>query len=276
MMAKVSVIEAARASNAFRRENWARAIGPMVLIVIGATLSGLWQKPAPAAAALASLVEAAGWVMSCGALLRLAFAPDHPGEAAFRPGRSGFQWGRVEWRLIGVGLLGFAVFVAAALLFGVVYAVAGGAMPDATGIHRPPPAVAIAAGLVLFCALVYVGLRLSMAMPATVDRGEIRFFRTWPLTRGAVLPIFGANLLIAAVVLGFSLIAIFGGMALGAVVGAAASFAAAGPAKMDAIKDMTSAGAGLGGAVVHAFVGVPLSIGVNAAIYRVLREQETA
>jgi hypothetical protein len=274
-MARVSIIEAARAANAFRRANWARAIGPMVLIVIGSTLNRLWQKSAPAPSGLAGLVEVAGWVMAYGALYRLALAEDHPGDAAFEPGRSGFQWRGLEWRLIAVALLGVLIALAAGVLFGVGYVAVNGGVPTGPLAHVSPATVLV--GVVVACAAVYVAVRLSMAAPATVDRGQIRFFRTWPLTRGAALAIFGANLLVAAVVLGISLVAVFGGMAIGVLIGSAASFAAAPEAKMGAITTFTGAGAAFGAAVVHAFVGVPLSVGVSTAIYRILRtRRETA
>ena len=64
------------------------------------------------------------------ALMRIAFADEHAGEAEFQPGPRGIQWGRPEWRLIGVGLLmvfAFIVFACLAIFLVFLITVVSGA-----------------------------------------------------------------------------------------------------------------------------------------------------
>ena len=217
------------------------------------------------------MLQVAGWTVAYGALMRLAFAPDHPGDPAFRVGRGGFQWGRVEWRLLG---LAAAATVLGALAAAVVVAayVAGALISGGFSASAPPRPSA--AGLILIlvavCGTIYVALRLSLAAAATVDREELTLFRTWPVTRGQVWPLLGAHLLVGAVVVGVSLVALLGGSAIGTMAAALVGGAQAGPKAEFAGARIAVAVTAFAGAIVQAFVGLPLGVGVSAAFYRVL------
>ncbi len=84
-------------------------------------------------------------------------------------------------------------------------------------------AVGIVAGLALLCLLVWFMVRLSLAYPLTLLRGDIVIGESWRLTRGRFWPLFGAYLVIFLLVTALSL---------------AANFATAGSYLIDMIRNM--------------------------------------
>ncbi len=112
----------------------------------------------------------------------------HPSE-----GGPGFlRFGRDELRLAGalvlVGLLlagaGIAVLVVASLLGLAAGAGGGGAVGGG-----------LVAALLILGALVFVGVRFSLALPATFAERRIRVFESWRLTKGRFWPLLGAYVL---------------------------------------------------------------------------------
>ena len=219
---------------------------------------GLWrasmmQTPrAPSALAWFGLTAVAG-LMAKGAVFRLAL-----GRGPVGPG--GLQLGRVELRLILVGLLTAAFLGILGLLYFVVlictgYAVASsGPGFDLAQVATWSPAIVgngrIAFGVVAAsgaAAMVWAATRISLAAAVTVASGKLAVLSTWPLTRGRVVPIVIAALATAALPLA--------ALALSSIV----------------LRGLDAPGAyaarvALG--VVLAGVWVPLSIGLAAYLYR--------
>jgi hypothetical protein len=97
-----------------------------------------------------------------------------------------------------------------------------------------------AVGAAALAALAWVWVRLSLALPATIDRGEVQALSAWPLTRGRVAPILACVLALNAPLVA----ALF-----------AASRSLGGPAY--------AAGAG----AIVAFVMLPLNVGLMTYLY---------
>ncbi|HEX8233555.1 MAG TPA: hypothetical protein VF559_09460 [Caulobacteraceae bacterium] len=204
-------------------------------------------------------------LMLYGALYRLAFADRHGEDPEFRPAQLGVQWRRTEWRLLlalllqGVALGFIALLLllaAAAVLFGLF--TAQGIDPAATfkapidpSKLDPRALLPLAlAQLAVLAPLVYVGLRLSLVMPATADRKAVQVFRTWKWTRGQVLRILMAEMLM---VLPFLLLNSLAGRTLAEAAGLSAGEAMA-----------TAVALGIPSGAVLA----PLSAGLAAYFYR--------
>ena len=144
-------------------------------------------------------------VLAQGALFRRVFGR----EAGLR----GLWWGRDEWRLLAAQLmiLGLFLLIGSILMVivgGVALGVARTAAPDfdpgTIAGWRAAFASAGPAGLVLTLAplaslaiLIWLGLRLSLAAPATVDQSAVRVLSAFPLTRGRVPTLFTVGLAIA-------------------------------------------------------------------------------
>lgn len=149
---------------------------------------------------LTSVVEMLATVLACGALFRLSLGRDAPGPV-------GLQWNKVEWRILGAMLLTFflillillAIVFVIMLLLAVLYVGLGaGSVPSPKGLPSTPAGQAlIAVGAFGGLVLLWVLVRLSLAIPATVDRGAIQVFSTWSLSRGRTLA-----LLLIAILLG--------------------------------------------------------------------------
>ena len=171
-------------------------------LAVGAVISLLPRFLPPGLSFLNLALEFAGATLAYGAVYRAAFE---------RPrGWNGLRWGREEWRLLAVQLLIAAVMaVVAAVLFvvigGVALGVARSTSPgfDATSAEAWRQALsgpgAILAGLVPLASmalLAWIGLRLALAPAATVDRGRIQVLSAFPLTRGVVLTLLAAGLVL--------------------------------------------------------------------------------
>ena len=138
-------------------------------------------------------------------------------RAVIRPTESRFgylQLASDELRQLGVLalllalLLGFylAVFVVSLVVVGVLMAVLGNAAAIAlTAILIP----------VVICALIFFGVRLSLASPLTFATRRITVFRSWSMTRGRFWPLLGAYLI--ALALGLVVFALTAAIAVLAV-----------------------------------------------------------
>jgi hypothetical protein len=159
--------------------------------------------PAPILLPLLVVVDVLALVLAYGALMRLALGDLHAGDPAYKPGPAGLQWMRIETRTLGsvllLAVLGALLTIATVffvMLVTIVVAAVTGAAPKAGGSILAGPSVvalwvSLAAAIVL---IVWTFIRLSLSMPATVDRQQVQVFSTWGLTRGRVLPLFLALL----------------------------------------------------------------------------------
>ncbi len=146
-----------------------------------------------------------------GAVVRLAFAADHPDDPDFRLGALGLQWRRMELRLFGAHILLIIFLVVLGLLLAIVLAAPlmammmtrGGPLPttftqaDLLRLIGPNGAAALEAGVTLMqMILLFVVIRLSLYLPASAESGRIAVLRTWKLTRGRFWQIFAATLVL--------------------------------------------------------------------------------
>ena len=113
-----------------------------------------------------------------------------------RPGPGGLQWGPIEWRLLVVSLLSFALLGILLLLVLVVvlcmaYAAASaghGFDPNqvtswAGAVDNRGRWVVSVIALAGATGLIWVAIRIALADAATVALGKVRLLAAWPLTR---------------------------------------------------------------------------------------------
>lgn len=271
-MSNVPVIQAVRAAEAFRRLHWRRVAGVLGVAALGSTLGtagALVQNLN--IRALGEVIYIVASLMAYAALLRLAFVDEHPGDPEFQPGAMGFQFGRPELRLLGVGaLLAFVLLLAALLAFFFVMivvassglgAVTSGATPEqvAAAVGPGGQAAIVLVGLLFVMALAYFSIRISLASPATVANKQVMVFRSWGITHGQFWRILGANALIAVPM-----------FAAGIVVGLLTKMlGGGGAAPVLSLPAALLIGAVQG--VTLAFVILPLNAGLGAFLYRGLR-----
>lgn len=136
-------------------------------------------------------------------LYRLMLRPDEPAFLHLRIGAD-------ELRLFGVWLL---LMIMVFLVIGVA-AVAANLAKDTPGA----PLLAMAAG---FLAMIWVGVRFSMAGPASFARRRFVFAESWRITRGHVWALIGMTLLATCLV---ALLSILAWVALVLVSGFTAGF----------------------------------------------------
>ena len=204
-----------------------------------------------------------------GAVFRLAFADRHPADPGFALGHAGLQWGGIEWRLLGAGVL-LTLFLAIIAVLGMVLvsAVALGIIMNHGGATPPttPQAVLAALGpngqtvvsvifFLVLLALLYCYVRLSLALAATVDTGKVSVLASWSLTKAQGWRILGALILVQLPL-----------MLIESLIAAASDGAGPGTgAPMSAEAAMLSA---LAIGAIFGCVIAPLSAGVLAYYYR--------
>ncbi len=256
MAAKAPVLESVRAAIVFARASIPRVAGVLSLVMllnIAGDMASGW-----AAGFLTLVATLLGSLMANAALLRLAFADEHPDDPDFKIGLQGFQFGRPELRLLGaIGLL--MLFATLAVLFllllafiftiALVVAVHGQtAVPTATTL--PPDVQAMLSLLILVFALglLWMAVRICLYPAATIATRRIQVFSTWRLTEGSWWRIFAAFVLLllpAIVLAGF--------------LGASQHY------------PPLQAGFAILSAAVNAFVEIPLFCGLYAYLYKALR-----
>ena len=141
-------------------------------------------------------------------------------RAVLRPAddRFGFlRLGADELRQFALAALTILVFMAAVLLLTIVEsvltAVAAAAAPTAA------PLIGLILFLPVLAALVFLGVRLSLAPALTFDRMTVDLFGSWTLTRGRFWPLFGTYLLTVALLVVVYLLCLLVIYAAGAVLG---------------------------------------------------------
>ena len=257
MATKPPVLEVVRAAILFARTNVARVAGVLALVM----LLNVASEMAGGASAIALTVVATllGSLMANAALLRLAFAEEHPGDPDFRIGPQGFQFGRPELRLLGaivlLGLffcLAFLFFLVLAFIFTIalVAAVHGQTVVPSNPDQLPPDVRSMLSVLILVFvgALLWAAVRLCLYPAATIADKRIQVFSTWRLTATSWWRIFAAFLilLLPAIVL-------------------------AGFIKASQAYPALQAGFAVLSAAVNAFVEVPLFCGLYSVLYKMLR-----
>lgn len=141
-------------------------------------------------------------ILVCG-LYRLMLRPEEPGFLHLRVGRD-------ELRLLGV-------YAAVMLAF---FLLIGATVLAMTLVRRLGPVATAPVGIVGFAVAVWLGLRLSLAAPASFAERRFALAASWRMTRGRVWSLFGMSLLaaclVALVALGSSLVMIvIGGLGAG-------------------------------------------------------------
>jgi len=271
-MSNVPVLQSVRAADAFRRLHWRRVAGVLAVLAVATTVSeagslagitGLWA---------ADFLGIVAVVAAYAALMRLAFVDEHPGDPEFVPGPYGFQWGKPEWRLIGVGLLLLFLVViclALAIFAGFVIAAAAG-LSSMFDPEMSPESLMEALGpggqaamslliLTLLAVLIFLSTRLVLAAAATVARKQVVVFQTWPLTKGEFWRILAAVILV-------NIPAILAG-----IVAALVASLLVGDGDATALPLPVAVIAAAIPGVVSAFIVLPLSAGLTAYLYRGLR-----
>jgi hypothetical protein len=206
------ILEGVGEAVGFMATAWARAWGAMVLAggLFGALWAGGMLTPG-SPWRWGSLILVLGAVtIALGALYRLALRQETPGPA-------GLQWRRAEWRLSAVlvlslvflsilGLLAFVVilsfaFAVASAGHGFVTALpmTWGAAVDGRG-----RAVMTVVWALVLSGMGWAALRLSLAPATSVARERVQVLASWPITRGLVLPILAAQILLGAAPLGLA------------------------------------------------------------------------
>lgn len=260
--ARFSVRTAVAEGFEFWRANVLRAIGPLVLASVGLVVL-LTAKALPLVAIGFAVYVLAG-LMAQGALYRISLA-DAGAESPDHNGPFGLQWRALEGRLVIVGLLAtvflgivvvVAVFMVSALLVGLVgvQETTAATTPEMLLASLTPTGAFLfnAAALIAVAGLLALNARLSMAVPATAAENRVRFLSSLRLTRGALLRILAATIVInLPIIIMQSLAGLFGK-------------AMHGP---DAVA-LTQLVVG----IVSTFFYVPISVGMTSYIYRRLRQ----
>jgi hypothetical protein len=269
MGGSISVTEGAGAAFDFLARSWSRAAGALALAgLLGAAAGLAFQDRNLARAWLLSAAYFVAVIMAQGALLRFAYAGRRPADRTLPPGFGGFQWGAVEWRLLGVSLLRALLFgllgalfltVVAALYVGLAASEARAGFAAAAHAGWRPSLDSVgwtvvgAVGLAGAAGLSWVGSRLYLAFAATVAVGRVQLLSTWTLTRGRAWRILGAVILVWLPGLGLALAARIGQRLL--------TPGSGGEARM--VVAASNLFVGLG----HAFLTLPLSVGLMIYLY---------
>lgn len=157
---------------------------PQDLEALGQTYFGFMAMALPLALVLGAVLNAA-----------VARSVIRPAEKAFGYMRLGGD----ELRVLVVSVaLGVIFFAASLVLFGVTGLLAGLAAQANTGVGI---LVGVIAGLGAIAALVWLAIRLSLAVPDTLVEKRIAPFATFGLTKGKVLPLLG--MAVIAVIMSF-------------------------------------------------------------------------
>lgn len=279
-MSSVRVGGAIAASFGYLRVAWSRAAGVMAasVFLVGAfQIASTVPSLAPIAGILRFFVLLGLGAMVSGALYRIGLAPDHGGDPAYAPGPNGFKWGALEWRVMGANLLLTLMLIVpiivVLMLWGVALGLTLGSHADvlqrmqsenygdrlaALGEVITGPAAIVTAAIFIpaIAALVYAGSRLSLYTVRAADTGSFGVGGAWALTRGAVLPLAVATLVIL-------LVEVLAGSLSGAVAGVGATVFGAGSAS-------ARWGSTLG-EMISAAINAPLFAGLHLYVYRAQR-----
>ncbi|HLY79493.1 MAG TPA: hypothetical protein VKQ70_08980, partial [Caulobacteraceae bacterium] len=210
-MGQVQVGAAIGASFRFIGEAWSKAWGIMLIAVwFTATLEAI-QLLKPEWGLISFLGVIATLFLGAaatGALYRLRFAEDHPGDGTYVAHPAGLQWGGLEWRVLGasllVGIIIGVILVVALIAWGVALGITLSGDPEAlqaieNGSQTEKMAAlgrimlgpgALVSALILIPTIggvIYLAARLAVFAPLAAETRAFDFGRAWTLTKGAVL-----------------------------------------------------------------------------------------
>lgn len=146
-------------------------------------------------------------------------------RAILRPSEGGvafLRFGMDEIRMIILTVV-IAILIYAGLVVAIIAAIMIGAAAYAAAGAAAAIAVGVIAAIAALSVIIWLEVRLSLAFPLTLLRGDIIIAESWRLTRGRFWPLFGAYLVIFVVVTALSI---------------AASFASTGSYLVDLIQNM--------------------------------------
>jgi hypothetical protein len=215
---------------------WGRAWGALLIVVwVAAAVQaviGLRPEWILFVWPLGGLLSAAASTAALGALYRLGVEGQHGDDPEFRPNAAGLQWGALEWRVLGANLLVGLIFGAVDVVIGLIWLVIFGltlrgdpasvqamqgtdsSASAAAFLHMlfgPAGLFSLAILLPTFCAQIFFGVRLSLYALLAADARSFSFGRAWSLTRGAVLAIIVASIVIGMAGFGIVLVVAFVG-----------------------------------------------------------------
>ena len=222
-MGKAQIGEAIAQSFRFVGEAWTKAWGVMLLVVVLAFAAQVVESLNPGSPVFTLLdapVALFAGTAAAGALYRLRFAGDHPGDPAFATGAAGFRWTGLEWRVMGanllvgilIGVLVLVIFIIWAIVLGAIVgdsppelqAIEGGSDSEKTAalLRLMAGPVGIVSAIILIPALFgifYVAMRLILLTPLAAETGAFDFAKAWRLAGGAMLALILGVILIYVV-----------------------------------------------------------------------------
>jgi hypothetical protein len=276
-MGKVTVGASIAQSFRYIGEGWRGAWGAMLLLVwlTAATQIIRVLKPEWALMGVVGpILTAAASTMAVGALYRLRFSQDHAGDGAYAVGPAGFQWGGLEWRVLGanilVGLIVGVILVVLLIVWAIGMGVAAVGNPElAQALQSGDQSEKTAAVMRLMIGpggiisaiilipsivgLVYLSARLSLVTTLAADTGRFDFGRAWSLTKGVT----GA---IVVAMLVFYLAVVLAGALVGFVIGIGAT--------LGGHADAARQWGGAIGETLGSAVSAPLFAGLALYVYR--------
>ncbi|MDP1633018.1 MAG: hypothetical protein Q8L66_16510 [Caulobacter sp.] len=205
VQARFSVRSAVTAGFDFWRRDGLKAVGPLAIAAVVGLASTAAATGEMRIAALVINLLAVNVAQA--ALFRLALHPAGA-ESPDRNGPFGLQWRGLETRLLGLTLVLIILFVGLALLATLALAlvmapILGQAAVNATTpealLAALPPAARLAFNLslaVFLVAMILLAIRLTLATPDVAVENRIRLRPAFRMTKGAVGPLFLAQLLI--------------------------------------------------------------------------------
>jgi hypothetical protein len=281
-MGKIQIGAAINASFRFVGEAWTRSWGVMLALVWFTAMLAVIQLIRPewggGVTPLGTVFTLFLSTAATGALYRLRLTESHPGDGAFVPGPAGFKWGALEWRVMGANVLVGLVIGVVLVIAVIVWAIAFGITASTTGaadvqllegddqsakmeafyrlLLGPSGVVTALIGIPMALGLFWLSAKLALVAPQAADTGRFNFGTAWALTRGAVLP-----LIVASIVIFFMQVVI------SAVLGGVAGFFAG----LTGHVGQGSAWGGVLGETISAAINIPLFAGLVLYVYRTQR-----
>jgi len=277
-MPRIDVRTVVTESFAFIRAAWSGAPGALAAAMIVDAGAQAFGGAIAVWAVLPQILVAA---LGTGALYRIALGADRPRDGRLHLGPAGLQWGGVEWRVLGANLLVGLILAPAVLLLFLIWAAGLGYLtvshqidvgaltalrggdPAAMRALMSGPAGPLTAAILLpgAAALIWLAARLALVPIAAADVQRFDVGQAWTLTREAAWPLIVVALIVILLQIAAGL---FGGLVGGFLA------ALAGGAKVD--WPAATALAGAIGTAAAVAIGLPITAGAAAFVYRMRRD----